>query len=150
MQYYIAAFEIATRAHLHQKDIGGKPYIFHPITVSKQCQSSKAKIVALLHDVLEDSDITIEEIEREIPDKEILHAITLLTKKSQDKKGAGYVEYLRRIKADAIAREVKVADLVHNMDLSRLPRITERDTKRQDKYRQSLEFLSGACETITV
>lgn len=146
IQYYTDAFAIATKAHLSQKDIGGKPYILHPIEVARHCISDKAKIVAILHDVIEDSDIQIEDIRKIIPDEEILSAIVLLTKTVNDRKGVGYVEYLKRIKANEIACEVKIADLMHNMDLSRIPQLSDWDRRRQIKYRNSLDFLLGKTD----
>lgn len=141
--YFAKAHSIAEKAHAGQKDIAGEDYIKHPIKVSSECDSCKGKIVALLHDVVEDSDITIDDIRAEIPDEEILTAIVLLTKTKKDRYGDGYVEYLTRIKNNDLAREVKIADLQHNMILSRLPVITDRDLKRQKKYQASLDFLKG-------
>jgi (p)ppGpp synthase/HD superfamily hydrolase len=141
--YFTAAVKLATVAHLEQKDIGGHPYLLHPLTVSELCKSDKAKIVAVLHDVVEDSEFTVEDIRKHIPDEEILTAIDLLTKKKKDKHGEGYRQYLGRIKRHPVAREVKIADLMHNSNLSRIPSPTEKDIKRRKKYLNSLAYLMG-------
>lgn len=140
--YYETALKIAIFAHCGQKDIGNEPYILHPLLVSENCRTDKGKITALLHDVVEDSDLTIEDIKKRIPDEEILTALNLLTKKETDRNGQGYQCYLCRIKNNSIACEVKMADLRHNMDLSRISRpLTNWDFRRQEKYQKSLDFL---------
>jgi (p)ppGpp synthase/HD superfamily hydrolase len=138
--FFTKAFRLATIAHMKQKDKGGQPYILHPIAVSELCKTPKAKIVAILHDVVEDSSTTIEEIEKEIPDKEIIDAIRLLTKPPKTM-SFSYSEYLDQIKKSPIAREVKIADLTHNSDLSRLKTIKEADKTRYLKYQKSILFL---------
>ena len=138
---FIKAIRIALQAHGGQVDKAGEPYILHPLSVFSKCETEKGKIVAILHDVVEDSPITLADIQKEIPDQEIIDAVDLLTKKEADKKRQGYKCYLCRIKSNEIAREVKIADLKHNMDLSRLKVVTERDIKRQKKYQKSLDFL---------
>lgn len=144
VQIYNKAIRIAIIAHYGQRDISGEPYILHPLIVSEKCISDEGKIVALLHDVVEDSLITIEDIRKKIPREDILTAIFLLTKVEGDKKGEGYKKYLERIKANELAREVKIADLKHNMDLSRINRpLTEWDKKRQTKYIKSFDYLTG-------
>ena len=140
--YYEIALKIAIFAHCGQKDIGNEPYILHPLLVSENCHTDKGKITALLHDVVEDSDLTIEDIKKRIPDEEILIALKLLTKSNEDRSGQGYQCYLCRIRNNPIACEVKMADLRHNMDLSRISRpLTNWDFRRQEKYRKSLEYL---------
>ena len=143
--YYTMALEIALKAHKGQKDRGGKEYIYHPIAVSDMCITSKGKIVALLHDVVEDSDITIDDIKKVIPDDEILRAVLLLTKPKED---FSYEEYLKKIRECPLACEVKLADLKHNSDLSRLKKVTEKDLLRKEKYEKSILYLTGIVSSI--
>lgn len=132
------ALEIAKKAHAGQVDKAGKDYIEHPIYVSSLVDSPEAKAVALLHDVLEDSDYTSEDLlEAGVP-REIVEAVEILTKQS----GESYDEYLSKIKMNDLARVVKIADLTHNSDLTRLPEVTFSDLERQQKYQQAILRLS--------
>lgn len=133
----INAFSIMLKAHKGQKDKAGKLYIFHPIRVALMSKGYKTKIVALLHDVVEDSNITINELSKHF-DEEVILAVDCITKK----KGQNYQEYLTTVKDNKLARKVKIADLTHNIDLSRLKNITEKDINRRDKYLKAIEFLS--------
>lgn len=100
--------------------------------------SEKAKIVALLHDVLEDLEYTFEDLRDSGVTEEIVDAVTVLTKP----KNMSYNDYLNRVKGNSLARQVKLADLHHNSDLTRLKKIEKRDLKRVEKYRKSIAFLS--------
>lgn len=133
------AFTLAKLSHNFQKDKSGEDYIFHPIMVALQCDSTKAKVVALLHDVVEDTDTTIEEIYDKFG-QEIGDAVKLLT----HPKGMDYLEYVEEVKKNDLAREVKIADLTHNSDLSRLREIGEKDRRRAEKYQKVLEILNSA------
>lgn len=138
MTSYDLAYEIAKRAHANQKDKAGKPYIIHPLTVSKNVNSDDAKIVAILHDVAEDSNITVPSL-RVLFGDVVGDALDCLT----HAKGETYEAYIRRVASDEIAREVKIADLKHNMDLSRLPVVTAWDRMRVEKYQKALDFLKS-------
>lgn len=124
------------KAHRGQKDKAGEIYIFHPINVALISKGYKTKIVALLHDVVEDSDITIEELSKYFDD-DVVSAIDCVTKK----KGQSYQDYLEVVKNNELSRKVKIADLTHNIDLSRLNNITEKDIDRKNKYLKAKEFL---------
>lgn len=126
---------MAKEAHEGQFDRGGEPYIGHPTTVASFVTDPTEKIVALLHDVVEDSHFTIVDIRREFGD-EIAEAITVLTHGSDE-----YAVYIAKIKANPLARAVKIADLRHNMDLSRIEHPTEVDFSRLAKYEQALRTL---------
>lgn len=130
------ALEIAIRAHNGQFDKGNKPYIFHPITVALKMKDDKSKIVALLHDVIEDSDITIEDLKQEGFSECIIKAVEILTKN----KNENYQDYLSRIKKNKIAKQVKIEDIRHNIDLTRIPNPSENDYKRIKKYQKALEY----------
>ncbi|MBQ6975284.1 MAG: hypothetical protein IJQ16_01845, partial [Selenomonadaceae bacterium] len=136
------AFEIAKTAHKGQVDKSGVDYIFHPLTVAFQCGGNiSALIIALLHDVVEDSDLTFEELQKKIPlTDEELQALKLLT---HDEKNP-YLEYVEKIKSNELAAQVKIADLKHNSDLSRIDKnfLTEKDFKRVEKYKAALKILS--------
>lgn len=130
--------------HKGQVDKAGKPYIIHPLTVALGCNTESAKIVALCHDVLEDTDATVEELkEIGLTDEEV-DAVLLLTKPDKE----DYMVYVKRLSQNEIAREVKMSDLNHNMDLSRLKTITEKDLKRVEKYKKAYNYLKGYDKEI--
>ncbi len=131
------AMRIAYDAHAGQTDKCGVPYIFHPIHLAEQMTSEKSCCAALLHDVMEDTDITAEQLrEMGIP-IDVMFALQLLTHAPD----VEYMDYVRAIKQNAIAREVKLADLAHNSDLSRMDRVSEVDIKRCRKYAQARAIL---------
>lgn len=131
------AYAIALVAHKGQVDKAGMDYILHPLTVSNNCNTEEEKIVALLHDVLEDTSVTKEDLLKFFS-SEIVEAVSLLTHKEED----SYTDYLAKIKANPLAKAVKLQDLKHNMDLSRLPNPSEKDLSRlENKYKPALEFL---------
>lgn len=126
--------------HKNQVDKAGKPYIIHPLTVSFYCEDESAKIVALCHDLLEDTDATVEDLKSiGLADVEI-EAVQILTKPKKE----DYLSYVEKIAKNPIARTVKMADLTHNMDLTRLETITEKDLKRVEKYKKAFEILMEA------
>ena len=131
----IKALVISMKAHKGQKDKAGKKYIFHPIKVAMLSKGYKTKIVALLHDVIEDSEVTIEDLSKHF-DEDIVLAVDCITKKGQD-----YQEYLNIVKNNELARKVKIADLTHSSNLNRLEKITEIDRMRKEKYLKAIEFL---------
>ncbi len=132
------ALRIAAAAHEGQFDKGGKPYILHPLTVAAKVERPEEKIAALLHDVVEDTDVTLEELAEIFP-PQIVDAVDRLTKK----KGPGYSleKYLEGIRENETARKVKLADLEHNMDLSRIAQPTAEDYRRRETYRRCMEYL---------
>ena len=140
------AIEIAIETHHQQRDKAGELYIYHPFNVMMNIKNEdkifelKCKIVAMLHDVLEDTkDISAtESLLNTYIDSELIECIRLLTK---EKKGYNEKEYFKRIKENPIARTVKIADLTHNMDLSRLKEVTVKDKNRYRKYKYWKEYL---------
>ena len=132
------AVRVATEAHQGQLDKGGKPYIEHPMHVAEQMQTDDEKIVALLHDVVEDTDVTIYDLMEQSFGIQIIEAIKCLIKDD----GETYDAYIARVKANDLARAVKIADIKHNMDLSRLHSISEEDLQRVKKYEEALKSLS--------
>jgi len=135
------AMLIAFNAHKDQVDKSNMPYIFHPFHLAEQMDSEEAVIVALLHDVAEDTDWTIGEFEQQGFSKTVTEALTLLT----HSKGTDYMDYVRKIKSSSnpYAIAVKLADLRHNSDLSRLDHVDEKAIKRIEKYTEAIAFLTG-------
>lgn len=132
------ALKIAMMAHKGQVDRSGAPYILHPLTVASHMDTEAGFIAALLHDVMEDSDYTAEDLlEAGIP-AFIVDALRLLT----HDKSVPYLDYVSKIKDNDLAKAVKIADLTHNMDLSRLPFVTEKDWERLEKYKRAMEILA--------
>ena len=131
------AMNIAYNAHMGQFDKAGVPYIFHPIHLAEQMDTEEECIVALLHDVVEDTNVTFEDLEKDFP-KSIIDAIKLLT----HDKSIDYMEYVKQLKNNPIAKKVKLADLRHNSDTTRLLKITEKDIKRVEKYKKAIQLLN--------
>ncbi|WP_050241643.1 HD domain-containing protein, partial [Streptococcus pneumoniae] len=123
------ALAIAKKAHAGQVDKAGVDYIQHPLYVASQVNTEQEKAVALLHDVIEDSDITAADLFASGLSNEVVTAVQILTKK----KGQSYQEYLGKVKSNNLARVVKLADLKHNSDLSRLKSVTNTDYERVKK-----------------
>lgn len=141
-QYY-AALTLAQRAHDRQLDKGNMPYIMHPIRVSERCKTPEAKIAALLHDTLEDSVLTVEDLWKHINgiSTEIAGAVYLLTHQKHDT----YEEYIKNLSSNKIAVEVKLADLEDNMDITRLSGpLGEKDFQRLQKYKAAYDYLRYA------
>ena len=133
------ALRLAYRAHAGQLDRGGVPYIFHPYHLAEQMDDERSICVALLHDVVEDTPVTLEEIQREFP-SEIAEAVALLTHDPS----TDYFAYVRRLKANPLARKVKLADLMHNTDQARCAGAGIDPVKLQhwrEKYRRAQEIL---------
>ncbi len=124
------AIEIAVSAHKGQVDKAGKPYILHPLRLMFKMQSENEMVAAVLHDVVEDTSWTIEKLEAEGFDEEVITAIELLT---HDKK-VSYKKYIDAIKTNKIALKVKLADLEDNMDIKRIAKPKFRDYARLAEY----------------
>ena len=131
------AMQIAYEAHHGQVDKCGMPYIFHPYHLAEQMQDEYAVCVALLHDVLEDTSYPREALAAEFP-KEVMDALDLLT----HGEGVPYLEYVEKIKPNALAKTVKLADLTHNSDCTRIPLDGPSTQRRlEEKYRKAFEIL---------
>ena len=132
------AHALAEYAHFGQTDKAGNPYITHPMAVAAGVEGEDAKIAALLHDTVEDTFVTIRTV-RELFGNTVGDAVDCLTRRENE----DYFAYVRRAGANPIARKVKLADLAHNMDMSRLPIVTEKDRIRLEKYKKAREILLG-------
>ena len=131
------AMKLCYEAHKDQVDKSGLPYVFHPAHVAEQMTDEATTIVALLHDVVEDTDYTLEDLAAEGFEKEILEAVALMTHEDD----VPYLDYVAKLKNNPIARAVKLADLAHNSDLSRIGEIDEETRKRLEKYKKAIALL---------
>jgi len=134
---YKKALEIAQKAHAGQVDKGGKDYILHPIAVAKMVKGRAAKTVALLHDVCEDSDITLDDLKAQGFPPRIIAAVDAVTKRKNER----YRHYLMRVKSNRLATKVKIADARHNSDVTRIAGYTAADEARSMRYKNTIVFL---------
>ena len=135
------AQSIAYKAHANQLDKSGKPYIGHIERVAARVHSDEAKCVALLHDVLEDTTLITADEMRSIFGDHITDAVLSVTKRA----GESYEAFVQRAGENALGREVKIADLIDNSNLSRLDQVTLVDVQRQRKYNNALLYLLSMC-----
>ncbi len=133
------ALKLSFEAHKDQIDKSGMPYVFHPFHLAEQMDTEEKVIVALLHDVVEDTDYSLKDLENMGFPESVIQALALLT----HDKNVPYMDYVARIKDDPIARAVKLADLKHNSDLSRLDFVDEKAIQRVQKYEKAIALL---CE----
>lgn len=131
------AMRLCFDAHKDQVDKSGMPYVFHPFHVAEQMQTEETTIVALLHDVVEDTDYTIDDLRAMGFPEAVTDALALMT----HTKGVPYMEYVAAIKGNPIATAVKLADLRHNSDLSRLDAVDEKALRRVEKYKKAITLL---------
>ncbi len=136
------AMKIMFDAHKEQVDKGGVPYVFHPWHVAEQMMDEASTIVALLHDVVEDTDMTIEDMKSYDFDSEIIDALATMT----HPQGVDYYEYIKNVAQNELATKVKIEDLKHNLDDSRLEVITDKINHKRDQYKASLNFLRSVQE----
>ena len=132
------ALKLCFEAHKNQVDKSGMPYVFHPFHLAEQMETEETVIVALLHDVGEDTNYTINDLKNMGFDKVVTDAIALLTHAD----GVEYMDYVSLIKENPIAKAVKLADLRHNSDLSRTDVIDEKTLTRREKYLKAIDFLN--------
>ena len=131
------ALKLCFEAHRDQVDKTGLPYVFHPFHLAEQMTDEETTVCALLHDVVEDADYTLDDLKEMGFSQSVLEALSLLT----HEEGVPYMDYVKRIKANEIARAVKIADLRHNSDVTRLDTLTEWDIARNEKYAEALKIL---------
>ena len=134
------AIMLAAEMHEGQKDKSGKPYIYHPLAVMMKVKSKTAKIVAVLHDTVEDTNLELMDLKDAGYSEKVIEAVDAITKVP----GESYMDYLTRVKANKIALEVKLADLSHNMSPSRMAHLDSKSFERLvKKYLQAIRYLSG-------
>ena len=134
------AIEIATEAHRGQLDKAGNEYIGHPLRVMAAGKTADEKIVGVLHDVVEDSDWTFEQLSAEGFSVDVIEALRCVTKLSEDEP---YDKFIARVKSNPLAVAVKLNDLSDNMDIRRLPYLSDKDVKRLKKYLKAYKQLTG-------
>jgi (p)ppGpp synthase/HD superfamily hydrolase len=132
------AIEIAVAAHKGQRDKSGAAYILHPLRVMKRGRTETERICGVLHDVVEDSDWTFERLEAEGFAPEVIDVLRCVTKLSEDE---DYDRFIERVAANSVATQVKINDLLDNMDITRLQTLTEADVKRLNKYLRAYKRL---------
>lgn len=132
------ALHIAQKAHNGQTDKAGKPYILHPIRVAQRCNTDTERIVALLHDVIEDTEITPNNLYSAGFSKTIVDAVLSVTRREYE----SYFKFIERCSLNPIGRIVKIHDLEDNMDITRLDSLTESDLKRLNKYLKAYRYLT--------
>ncbi len=143
---YVVALNIMLERHYGQKDKAGHDYYFHPLRVSFKCDEVDEKIVALLHDTIEDTGLSIIElIKSGFDNVAIINGITAVTRNN----GETYAHFIMRAYMDDIGRVVKIHDLEDNMDITRLPDLKEKDWHRLNKYLHSWRFLNNLEEDIS-
>lgn len=133
------AMRIAFDAHKDQVDKTGLPYIFHPFHLAEQMTDEVTTCVALLHDVIEDTSVTFDDLVDAGFPAEVLDALRLLTHDP----AVPYMDYVREIKKNPVATAVKLADLRHNSDTTRLDAVDEKTLERVKKYAEAIDFLEG-------
>lgn len=134
------AIAIATEAHKGQYDKAGNDYIGHPLRVMDMGRSEEEKIVGVLHDVVEDTGWTFERLSQEGFSQEIIEALRCVTKISENE---NYEDFIERVKKNPLATAVKINDLTDNMDIRRLPYLSDKDVKRLKKYLKAYKKLIG-------
>lgn len=137
------AIQIAAKAHAGQVDKAGQPYILHPIRVMLSVQSLDERLAAILHDVVEDTELSLEDLADEGFTPEVIEAVRALTKEL----GESRIQAAQRAAQNPIARVVKLADVTDNMDLSRIPEPTEKDFARLREYQAVREILLAGNKT---
>ena len=131
------ALKLSFEAHKDQIDKSGMPYVYHPFHLAEQMKDEDTTIVALLHDVVEDTYITVDDIRKMGFNEEVCEALKLMTHDDN----VPYIEYVKKLKSNPIAKAVKIADLAHNSDLTRLDIVDEKALMRVEKYKRAMEQL---------
>ncbi|MFT7372676.1 MAG: (p)ppGpp synthase/HD superfamily hydrolase [Oleiphilaceae bacterium] len=131
------AISIATKAHAGQLDKAGQPYILHPLRLMFKFHSNDEMIVAVLHDVVEDSSFTLENLKDYKFSEVVINAIAILTKSNNE----SYEDFILRVSNNELARKIKIEDIKDNLDLTRLNKITDNDLVRIEKYHRALKWL---------
>ena len=132
-----AVIALACRVHAGQVDKSGKPYILHPLRLMLKFETLDEQVVSVLHDVVEDSDVTLDELRQLGLSEHVIRAIDCLSKRP----GEVYEDFIARIRPDELARKVKIEDIRDNLNLTRLPTLEAKDLERIAKYHKALRYL---------
>lgn len=133
------ALKLCFEAHKNQIDKSGMPYVFHPFHLAEQMETEDTVITALLHDVVEDTDYTIDDLKEMGFSENVISALKLLLHDP----GIPYMDYVKKIKENPVAKAVKLKDLAHNSDLTRLDYVDDTARKRIKKYQRAIALLNG-------
>lgn len=139
----LKATQLARKCHEGQVDKGGKPYIEHCLRVMNQGNTIEEKIVGVLHDAVEDSNLTLEDLEKEGFPEDIISAIDSMSRREDESRN----KYLKRVAENPIALAVKIADMTDNARLDRIPNPTEKDIRRTNMYKKDIERLQKKLAT---
>ncbi len=131
------AITVAYNAHQGQLDRAGLPYILHPLHVAEQMKDEDTCVVALLHDVIEDTDLTLENLREYGFTEAQIEGVRVMTREEDE----DYFEYIRSVKTNPLALAVKLEDLKHNLDVTRIIEMTDKDLQRIEKYKKAMEIL---------
>lgn len=138
------AIALAVKEHANQTDKAGEPYILHPLRVMFSLNSEDERIVAVLHDVVEDSELTFGDLRSSGFSETVIKALKAVTKLPEEEgTDEGYQAFVERAGKNSIGRKVKMADLRDNLDVRRLEKISEKDTRRMNKYLRALRYLEA-------
>jgi (p)ppGpp synthase/HD superfamily hydrolase len=139
------AIVLATNAHKGQKDRNDEPYVMHPIRVMAQLWGHDERMVAVLHDIIEDTDVTLDDLRKAgYPDR-IVEAVDAISRRKDA--GESFSQYIQRVRKNPLATKVKIADLKDNSNLDRLPKVEAFDLKRLDRYNRALQYLIDRYES---
>ncbi len=133
------ALKLCFEAHKDQTDKSGLPYVFHPFHLAEQMPDEDTTVVALLHDVVEDTEYTLDDLQRMGFGEKVMDALALMTHDDV----VPYMEYVERLKDNSLARTVKLADLRHNSDLTRLDEVDDTARARVEKYARAILILES-------
>ena len=133
------AVSIAVRAHRGQRDKAGAPYLLHPLRMMLRMDTEAAMMAAVLHDVVEDTEWTLERLREAGFSEEVLEAVDCLT----HREGESYQEFVERVRTNPIARQVKIADLEDNMNVRRMNQLGPKELERMEKYHRAWRVLTA-------
>jgi (p)ppGpp synthase/HD superfamily hydrolase len=133
------AIALAAQAHEGQVDKAGAPYILHPLRMMLSVDTPEARVAAVLHDVVEDTPVSLEELRVEGFSEAVIGAVEALTKRPEEEDD--YDAFIRRVAPNPLARQVKLADLRDNCDVSRIAQPREKDWRRIEKYKRAIQYL---------
>lgn len=137
------AVSIAARAHTGQKDKAGAPYLLHPLRMMMRMDTEAAMMAAVLHDVVEDTEWTLERLREAGFSEEVLEAVDCLT----HREGESYEKFVERVLTNPLARQVKIADLEDNMNVRRINQLGPKELERLEKYHRAWHVLTGEGRT---
>jgi len=133
------AIALAAQAHEGQVDKAGAPYILHPLRMMLSVDTPEARVAAVLHDVVEDTPVSLEELRAEGLSEAVIGAVEALTKRPEEEDD--YDAFIRRVAPNPLARQVKLADLRDNCDVSRIAQPSQKDWRRIEKYKRAIQYL---------